>query len=208
MSLNASQWQAWEDALTHQARLVPRRFGSDRCGWSSEHRGEYGFRWEAICSIAEKIGCSPETLRKWVRQTEVDSGRRGGVTSEEKARVKELGLSSESVQRHPPYAHFEAQDWRRVERILDRGEWIDQPDGRRLRFPLGHGGSADAWPAWRAAARRTEAVAGTPRRRRRSPTRGWPTRFCGRPSSFRTCCPSRRSSPSGACSPAGWIRRR
>ena len=41
-------------------------------------------------SIAEKIGCSPETLRKCVRQTEVDSGRRGGVTSEEKARVKEL----------------------------------------------------------------------------------------------------------------------
>ena len=37
-----------------------------------------------------------------------------------------------SVQRHPPYAHFEAQDWRRVERILDRGEWIEQPDGRRL----------------------------------------------------------------------------
>ena len=55
-----------------------------------EHRDEYGSRWEAICSIAEKIGCSPETLRKWVRQTEVDSGRRGGVTSEEKARIKEL----------------------------------------------------------------------------------------------------------------------
>ena len=55
-----------------------------------EHRGEYGSRWEAIGSIGEKIGCSPETLRKWVRQTEVDSGRRGGVTSEEKARIKEL----------------------------------------------------------------------------------------------------------------------
>ena len=34
-----------------------------------EHRGEYGSRWEAICSISEKIRCSPETLRKWVRQT-------------------------------------------------------------------------------------------------------------------------------------------
>ncbi len=51
---------------------------------------EHGSEWEAMCSIAEKIGCSAETLRKWVRQTEVDSGRRGGRTSDEQARTKEL----------------------------------------------------------------------------------------------------------------------
>ncbi len=55
-----------------------------------EHGNEYGSEWEALCSIAEKIGCSAETLRKWVRQTEVDSGRRGGLTSKEQARTKEL----------------------------------------------------------------------------------------------------------------------
>jgi transposase len=55
-----------------------------------EHQGEYGSEWEAMCSIAEKIGCSSETLRKWVRQTEVDSGRRGGLTSDDQARMKEL----------------------------------------------------------------------------------------------------------------------
>jgi transposase len=55
-----------------------------------EHGAEYGSQWEAMCSIAEKIGCSPESLRKWVRQTEVDSGRRDGVSSDEQARVKEL----------------------------------------------------------------------------------------------------------------------
>ena len=55
-----------------------------------EHRGEYGSEWEAIGSIAEKIGCSAETLRKWVRQTQVDSGRRGGLTSEERDRIKDL----------------------------------------------------------------------------------------------------------------------
>ena len=55
-----------------------------------EHRAEYGSQWEAMCSIAGKIGCSPESLRKWVRQTEVDSGRRDGVSSDEQARVKEL----------------------------------------------------------------------------------------------------------------------
>ncbi len=55
-----------------------------------DHRSEHGSQWEAIRSIAEKIGCSAETLRKGVRQTEVDSGRRGGVTTEEQARIKEL----------------------------------------------------------------------------------------------------------------------
>ena len=55
-----------------------------------EHGSEYDSEWEAICSIAEKIGCSAETLRKWVRRTEVDTGRRGGLTSDEKARIKEL----------------------------------------------------------------------------------------------------------------------
>ena len=55
-----------------------------------EHRDQYGSQWEAICSIAEKIGCSSEALRKWVRQAEVDSGRRQGTTSAEQVRVKEL----------------------------------------------------------------------------------------------------------------------
>ncbi len=55
-----------------------------------EHGSECGSQWEAIRSIAAKIGCSPESLRKWVRRSEVDSGRRGGVTSEEQARTKEL----------------------------------------------------------------------------------------------------------------------
>ena len=40
----------------------------------SEHRAEYDSEWEAIWSIAEKIGCSAETLRKWVRRAEVDTG--------------------------------------------------------------------------------------------------------------------------------------
>ena len=55
-----------------------------------EHAGEYGSQWEAMCSIAAKIGCTTETLRKWVRKTEVDTGRRDGVTSDERARLKEL----------------------------------------------------------------------------------------------------------------------
>jgi len=55
-----------------------------------EHEREYESQWAAIVSIATKIGCTPETLRKWVRQAEIDTGRRGGVTSDERARIKEL----------------------------------------------------------------------------------------------------------------------
>ena len=52
-----------------------------------EHRGEYDSEWAAIGSIAQKIGCTAETLRKWVRQVERDSGRRPGLTTEERERA-------------------------------------------------------------------------------------------------------------------------
>jgi transposase len=55
-----------------------------------EHGGEYASEWAAIGSIASKIGCSAETLRNWVRRAQVDTGSREGVTSEERARVKDL----------------------------------------------------------------------------------------------------------------------
>jgi len=56
-----------------------------------EHRDEYDSEWEAMRSIAEKLGIgTTETLRKWVRRAEVDEGRRDGVTTAEQQRVKEL----------------------------------------------------------------------------------------------------------------------
>ena len=64
-----------------------------------EHGSEYGSEWEAICSIAEKIGCSAETLRKWVRRTEVDAGRCSGLTSEERDRIKALELENRELRR-------------------------------------------------------------------------------------------------------------
>jgi transposase len=48
------------------------------------------FQWAAIISIAEKIGCSAETLRHWVRQAERDQGRRPGVTTDERQRLTQL----------------------------------------------------------------------------------------------------------------------
>ena len=64
-----------------------------------EHANEYGSQWEAICSIAAKIGCTPETLRKWVRRAEVDTGRRDGMTSDERARLKDLERENRELRR-------------------------------------------------------------------------------------------------------------
>ncbi|HEY5342127.1 MAG TPA: transposase [Solirubrobacteraceae bacterium] len=55
-----------------------------------EHRGESATEWAAMVSVAEKCGMTAETLRKWVRQSEIDGGRRHGVSSEEAQRIKEL----------------------------------------------------------------------------------------------------------------------
>jgi transposase len=55
-----------------------------------EHAGEHESQWAAICSIAGKIGCTAETLRKWVRRAEVDQGQRPGVTTDERERIKAL----------------------------------------------------------------------------------------------------------------------
>jgi transposase-like protein len=55
-----------------------------------EHEREYESQWAAIVSIAQKIGCSGETLRNWVRRAERDKGGRAGPSSDERARVKEL----------------------------------------------------------------------------------------------------------------------
>ena len=55
-----------------------------------EHQGEHDSQWATVRSIAEKMGCTAETLRKWVRQAERDQGVRPGLTTEERERLKEL----------------------------------------------------------------------------------------------------------------------
>ena len=55
-----------------------------------EAGGDHASQWAAISSIAGKIGCTTETLRKWVRQAERDQGLRPGPTSAERERIKTL----------------------------------------------------------------------------------------------------------------------
>ena len=64
-----------------------------------EHTREHASQWAAILSVASKIGCTPETLRQWVRRTEIDTGRRGGLTSEDQARIKELERENRELRR-------------------------------------------------------------------------------------------------------------
>jgi transposase len=71
-----------------------------------EHQGEYPSQWAAICSIAAQFGISHETLRNWVRRTEIDEGSRPGLTSEERERLKGL--------------KWEVRELRRANEILKR----------------------------------------------------------------------------------------
>ena len=64
-----------------------------------EHEGEHDSQWSAIGSIASKIGCTAETLRKWVRQAERDQGKRSGLSSSERDRLKELERENRELKR-------------------------------------------------------------------------------------------------------------
>ena len=65
------------------------------CGFPVSSPGEF----EAVRLIASKIGCSAESLRKWVQQAEVDGGRRAGVSTDERSRMKELERENRDLKR-------------------------------------------------------------------------------------------------------------
>lgn len=64
-----------------------------------EHLEEYSSQWSTIQSIAQKIGCTAETLRKWVVRAQRDAGHRPGLTSSERERLKELERENRELKR-------------------------------------------------------------------------------------------------------------
>ena len=64
-----------------------------------EHAPEYPSQWGAIRSVAEKLGCPVEVLRRWVRQAERDTGQRAGLTTDERARLKQLEKENAELRR-------------------------------------------------------------------------------------------------------------
>jgi len=55
-----------------------------------DNEGQHASRWQAVMSIAAKIGCTAQTLNEWVKKAEVDSGRRAGIPTEMAAKMKAL----------------------------------------------------------------------------------------------------------------------
>jgi transposase-like protein len=64
-----------------------------------DHEHEHPSQWATICSVAEKICCSAETLRNWVRQAERDAAQRPGLTTDERQRLKELERENRELKR-------------------------------------------------------------------------------------------------------------
>jgi transposase len=64
-----------------------------------ENQEAHDSEWAAIGSVASKLGCTSETLRKWVRQAQRDAGRRPGLTTGERERLKELERENRELKR-------------------------------------------------------------------------------------------------------------
>jgi transposase len=64
-----------------------------------EHQHEYASQWATVTSIASKFGMTPQTLCSWLRQAERDTGRRSGLTSEERQRLKDLERENRELRR-------------------------------------------------------------------------------------------------------------
>lgn len=64
-----------------------------------EARGEHSSEWAAICAIAAKLGCTAETLRKWLRQAERDGGKGAAPATDDRQRLKDLERENRELRR-------------------------------------------------------------------------------------------------------------
>ena len=64
-----------------------------------EHAHEHSSQWAAMRSVADKLGCTTEALRRWVRQAERDAGKRPGLTTDERQRLKDLERENVDLKR-------------------------------------------------------------------------------------------------------------
>jgi transposase-like protein len=75
--------------MSRASRYSP-EFRERAVGLLLEQQGEYSSQWAAMNAIASKVGCTAETLRKWVRQSEIDQGKREGLSTTERERLMQL----------------------------------------------------------------------------------------------------------------------
>ena len=94
-----AEQQAGTQEQQRQRPRYPRELRERAVRLVREHRREHPSEWAAITSIAGKLGASPETVRHWVRRAEVDDGRRPGVTTEERERIRQLERENRELRR-------------------------------------------------------------------------------------------------------------
>jgi transposase len=82
-----------------KSKRYPREFKERSVALVLEHQGEHSSQWACIESIAAKSGMTPETLRRWVRQAEIDGGSSPGLTTAEKQQLKELKRENRELRR-------------------------------------------------------------------------------------------------------------
>ena len=85
--------------LSTRERDIPRKCGNGHSGYYLTTTVNTHLSGLALVFIASKIGCTPETLRKWVRQTEVDQGQRAGMTASDREQLLELKRENRELKR-------------------------------------------------------------------------------------------------------------
>jgi transposase len=88
-----------ENVIMARLSRYPRELRERAVALVFEQVGQYSSQWDAIRSIAEKVGVTAETLRRWVRQAEQDAGVRPGPTSAESERIRELERENRELRR-------------------------------------------------------------------------------------------------------------
>ena len=89
----------WEDGVHGKTEKYSPEVRERAVRLVFDHEHQHESQWAAIRSVAEKIGCTAETLRHWVRQAERDTGRRPGLTTEERDRLKTLERENRELKR-------------------------------------------------------------------------------------------------------------
>ncbi len=82
-----------------KSKRYPQEFKERSVALVLEHQGEHPSQWACIQSVAAKSGMTPESLRRWVRQVEVDRGQKPGLSTDEKRRLKELERENRELRR-------------------------------------------------------------------------------------------------------------
>lgn len=85
--------------MGNQSKRYPAEMRERAIRLVMEQQGDYESQWATIVSVSEKIGCTRETLRRWIRQAERDNGQRAGLTTDERKRLKELEKENRELKR-------------------------------------------------------------------------------------------------------------